>query len=285
MPPQVLASTIHGLGELDAGMENVLGPNADRLFQLPANRETSATHVASRSHALKPAPATGQGIFEAVDKVLLPDFLAIKNMKERQIAFFEFLRPLVQEENRRLLEDRRRILDLQAWHRHKEPFRPHDRVWLEGVAERYRVQATLEDDPTGFFAQLLEGVDIIPVSLALAQAADESGLGSSRLAKEGNNLFGQTCAARGCRRGRMLRFESVAESVRYYIENLNVNNAYQDMRSLRANLRAKGRTITGEALTPGLSRYSEQGSGYVRLIQSKIRMYDLTRLDEAEFLP
>ncbi|MBF0128228.1 MAG: glucosaminidase domain-containing protein [Magnetococcales bacterium] len=250
-----------------------------RLFSPGGAPASAATHA-------------GQGISETVDRVLLPDFLAIKDIQARKAAFFEFLKPLVQEENRRLLEDRRRILDLAAWRNVDEPLRPRDRAWLEEMGERYKVQTTLFQAPRSFFSQLLEAVDIIPVSLALAQAADESALGSSRLAKEGNNLFGQTCRARGCgassnRSGavRMLRFDSIGESVRYYMENLNVNAAYQSMRSLRAQLRAKGSRLTGTALGPGLERYSELGHEYIRLILSKIRTDNLTRFDEAEWLP
>lgn len=237
----------------------------------------------------------GQTITEAVDKILLPDFATIVDPQERKEAFFEFLTPLVQEENRRLREERLRILDLQTWRIADEPFRPMDRAWLEEMGKRYQIMVSLEESEA-FFAKLLEVVDIIPVSLALAQAANESGLGSSRLAKDQNNLFGQVCHTPKCgvssdrshsmaRRTRMAHFVSVQDSVRYYVTNLNVNPFYQSFRALRADLRAKGEKITGDLVSQGLRHYSELGEAYVQLVLTLIDKDDLTRFDEAEYLP
>jgi uncharacterized FlgJ-related protein len=130
-------------------------------------------------------------------------------------------------------------------------------------------------------AALLQRVDTLPVSLVLAQAAIESGWGTSRFAREGNNLFGQWCFDPGCglvpaarrtgARHEVAAYASVNDSIDAYLLNINTHSAYRDLRELRARARAEGREPTGLELATGLRSYSERGELYVQDVRSIIR--------------
>ena len=137
--------------------------------------------------------------------------------------------------------------------------------------------------------ELLVRVDIIPVSLALAQAANESAWGTSRFAREGNNIFGQWCFDEGCglvpgqraddASHEVRSFSSVEASVRAYFRNLNTNPTYEYLRELRAQMRMKGKPLDSRALAQGLLRYSERGHVYISELYDIIRVNDLLALD------
>jgi len=144
--------------------------------------------------------------------------------------------------------------------------------------------------------ELLLRVDVIPFFLALAQAAVETGWGSSGAAQRDRNLFGMIGVAtkskkskgrRKAHSGRTsrLRFAHLADSVQGYVRNLNSHPAYKTLRVLRAKARAGGAEPSGSALTAGLSAYSELGKGYVRMIKTAIRSNDLARYDLARLEP
>lgn len=211
----------------------------------------------------------------------LPDFDAIEDISERKQAFFEFLAPIVEEENRRVLEQRERLLDLAGRLRAGGRLGWLDRRWLVQLAEEYGVD--WEPDAPVESVELLERrVDVVPVPLALVQAATESGWGRSRFATEANNLFGHWCYQPGCglvpdRRNtgaghEVAAFDSVAESVARYLRNLNTHAAYAPLRAIRARMRRNGETPTAMALADGLVRYSERREDYVDEIKSVIRI-------------
>ena len=161
------------------------------------------------------------------------------------------------------------------------------RLELRHLARRYRVSGDPVKDPRARDA-LLRRVDVIPVSLVLAQAANESAWGTSRFAREGNNLFGIWTwdESKGIvpkkrapgHRHLVRRFDSIQESVRYYLHNLNSHPAYTQLRILRAHAREQGRPLRGSELAAGLTRYSARGEEYVRLIRQLIQRYDLASL-------
>jgi Bax protein len=202
----------------------------------------------------------------------LPDFHAIQDAGERKKKFFAFLRPLVEEENRRVMERRRMILRLYGEHRAKTAVSWTDIKWLEGVLEEYGVSGPAAGDPS-LWENLLRRVDMVPLNLALVQAAKESGWGTSRFAREGSNLYGQRCFTQGCgivpvRREagavyEVRRFDSAAESVRSYIHNLNTNDAYRRFRLMRMFQRLEGKDPDGFSLAEGLPRYSERTFRYL----------------------
>lgn len=215
----------------------------------------------------------------------LPDFSSYEDVGEKKEAFFSYLLPLVQQANRQIKEERQFIQKMQR----QTTFSTEDTARLQRLAETYRVPF---DDAfnNDFFKLMLRRVDTIPPSLVLAQAANESGWGGSRFAREGNNLFGQWCFKPGCGiepaqrashlQHEVARFDTVYHSVMSYMRNLNRNLHYIDLRKTREKLRAQGLAVTGQSLTPGLAKYSTRGEAYIAEIQGMIRANDLEKYDQ-----
>jgi len=137
-------------------------------------------------------------------------------------------------------------------------------------------------------------MDIIPVSVAIAQAANESGWGTSRFALEGNALFGQwTWSKKGIlpkdqdpnQTHKVMQFQILKASVRAYKNNLNTHNAYQEFREARAKIRQEGKNITGMELTKYLQNYASIGEKYVEILESIIIKNSLEDFDRANLLP
>lgn len=203
---------------------------------------------------------------EAEQIEVLPDFTQYSGVEKKQ-AFFNYLRPQVEQANQAVLEQRALLLALSR----SEKLTAVDRQWLKQLSQQYRVnyQANKID-----FAALLRRVDAVPVELALTQAAIESAWGTSRFARLGNNLFGQWCRKAGCgivplRRAagashEVKRFESTEDSVKAYLRNLNSHRAYQPLRARRAALRKAQQPVTASALALTLDKYSERGNAYVQ---------------------
>ncbi|MDX1626214.1 MAG: glucosaminidase domain-containing protein [Wenzhouxiangellaceae bacterium] len=210
----------------------------------------------------------------------LPDFAAYEVVDERKEAFFSYLAPLVQRENERVRAQRTRLLAIERDLLADGRIGWADRRWLRALAAEYEVEYD-RDAPGEAVAMLEPRVDTVPVALALVQAAAESAWGRSRFAREGNNLFGQWCYVEGCgivpnRRGEgriheVAAFESPAESVARYINNLNTHPAYAPLRAIRASLREAGQRPRALALADGLIRYSERREDYVEEVKAVIR--------------
>lgn len=208
-----------------------------------------------------------------------------KQIPERKRVFLDFLRPVVRAENERVLEQRRHVQHLREQLRNGQPLSGGDRQWLDRMAKRYRVKA---DEPAARVEALLERIDIIPVSLALAQAALESAWGQSRFAREANNLFGEWCFEPGCglvpkrrpagKTYEVEAFDGVGASVRSYIHNLNSHPAYAPLRRIRARQRAEGREPEGYAMAAGLINYAAIGERYVEHIRGVIERNNLREL-------
>lgn len=214
----------------------------------------------------------------------MPDFAALPAGPERKNAFIRFMVPLVQQENARVLATRERLDRLDR----APALAPPDVRWLAELAERYEVPFD-EAQPRAAIDALFRRVDAIPVSLSVAQAAIESGWGSSRFAREGYNFYGQRCYQRGCgivprRRAadaiwEVARFESPRASVRSYLRNLNTFPAYRSLRERRARLRDSEGVLTGVDLVDGLDRYSERGFDYLTDVRRLILANRLQRFD------
>lgn len=195
---------------------------------------------------------------------------------ERKQAFFNYLNPIIEEVNRSLLEHRNKVIFLSQ----KSQLNIRDRRWLKHINEQYNAYVFDEHNQKHWSA-LLDKIDIIPAALVLAQSAKESGWGTSRFAREGNNFFGQWCYNAGCgmvpeKRDRdanheVAKYKSMKESVASYIKNLNSHPAYKDLRKIRKHLRKTKKAITGYHLATGLKHYSERGQLYVKEVQTLIR--------------
>ncbi|MFT7289462.1 MAG: Bax protein [Halieaceae bacterium] len=210
----------------------------------------------------------------------LPDFASIKDAARMKQTFYDYLLPAVAQENARILEQRRELTVIRS--RLAAGERPgwFQRRKLKALAEEYEVD--WNRDELALIADRLWGrVDVIPEELTLVQAVKESGWGRSRFAVEGNNLFGQWCYEPGCgvvpkqrsagATHEVEAFDSVSESIRRYMNNLNTHERYATLRRLRADRRRKDHALTGAALAPGLLGYSERGGPYVDEILSMMR--------------
>lgn len=218
-----------------------------------------------------------------------PDFSAYEAGDERKEAFFSYFVPLIEAENAELLEVRNELMALRD---RRDTLSFFERMSVNGLAEQYEVEdfdlAASED-----WDLLIRRIDIVPPSLALAQAANESAWGTSRFALEGNNYYGHWCFVTGCGMVPAARpdgathevadFSSPQQSVERYIHNLNHHPAYRELRLRREQLRENDNPITGLALATELQRYSERGEDYVAELESMIRFNELTEFDSAYF--
>lgn len=234
-----------------------------------------------RSQEMKPAGSRPPSIQIEVPIIAsIPSFSDYRNIEERKTEFFNFLRPFIQQENSLILEKRQRLLELSNARQSDREFSQVEVDWLKTLCAEYRIGAfDMEAETT--WSKLLLRVDVVPVSLALVQAAVESGWGTSRFASEGNNLFGQWCFSKGCGMvpddrnaedsHEVAIFPTVNAAVHSYFRNLNTGRVYRDMRERRRDLREAGNRITGYELAKELTRYSERGDHYVKLLRSMIR--------------
>lgn len=210
----------------------------------------------------------------------LPDFGEIERVEERKTAFFGFLAPIVAAENERVLKQRQHLLEIAPKVNEEQRLGLLDRRWMKKLAAEYEL-AWPGESREETLELLLRRVDSVPAPLALVQAAKESGWGRSRFARLGNNLFGHWCYSPGCgivpeRRNsgaghEVAAFDSVRESVRRYINNLNSHSSYLPLRRIRQAERQAGRQPGALTLADGLIRYSQRREAYVAEIKQIIR--------------
>ncbi|MDX1736705.1 MAG: glucosaminidase domain-containing protein [Alphaproteobacteria bacterium] len=213
------------------------------------------------------------------------DLQEIEPVQDRKALFVKMMLPIVLMANERILRDRAHLVAIHERTKNNEEIAQADKKWLENLAKSYRLKKVN-------IAELLRRVDEVPVSLAVAQAAIESGWGTSRFAKKGNALFGQWTwgddngiVPDGREEGKTHKikaFDSPLDSVMAYVHNLNTNRAYRKLRQIRAAQRAQGLSVSGVDLTVGLEKYSEKGMEYVYLLQNIIRSNDMARFDKAK---
>jgi len=204
----------------------------------------------------------------------IPDLRGEKDVITKKRKFFNALRPIVLEENKRIEQQRNTLIQLQQNNSRSTA----DGKEIDALLKRYRLQRGKDNSVP--WERLLKRVDTVPIELVLSQAANESSWGTSRFAREANNLFGQWCFTKGCgivpkRRNagskhEVASFKSAQASVRSYLRNLNTGHVYADLRAIRAKKRAAGQTATASELAGGLSKYSERGQEYVKEIRSMI---------------
>ena len=225
----------------------------------------------------------------------VPDTWRERSAKELSVAdkkrlFFRLIAPVVLRINELILEDRTRAKALTERLGQGQSLAPDDQAWVTELAVKYKVlQSTSERLDSNAFAELLMRVDIVPPSLSLAQAASESGWGTSRFAAEGNSLFGQWTWGKGLKPAeqrtsklgdyRVATFDSTAQAAYSYALNLNTAPAYRALRLKRADLRRQSLRISGTALAGTLVNYSERGQAYVDDLEALIRE---NRLDDAD---
>lgn len=228
----------------------------------------------------------GVAVPRVIASALPPDLHHLGEIDLRKTVFAQLLLPLVLQVNEMLLEQRQRLAALRDKLDGGGNLSAREQKWVDDLAAYYKADP---DDLDG----LLERVDIIPPSLALAQAALESGWGTSRVAREGHAVFGEygfdqnadTPPSGAATEAvyRLRTFGGLMEAVLAYAHNLNTHRAYRAFRAERAAARAEGRTVDGYALAGQLTRYSTRGEGYVRdvrrvMLQNDFDTYDNARL-------
>jgi len=196
--------------------------------------------------------------------------------QQKKQRFFTSLKPIIESENERIFLQREKLFRLKSGSR----LSGRKLAWLTQLASEYGLAITGQPSSSNW-KTLQARVDIIPVEMALVQAANESAWGTSRFARQGNNYFGQWCYQKGCgivpkhrtagATHEVQRFENVKHSVRTYMKNINTTRAYAEFRNIRQNLRIHKRPLDAEVLVVGLKSYSERGMDYVRTIQAMIR--------------
>lgn len=211
--------------------------------------------------------------------VPLPDFNQFTNTTEKKRKFFSYLRPYVQRENARLRSLRQQLIEIQQKKQKKMRISLEEYAFLYSLYDEFRMEVAESDEAV--LAELLLRVDVIPETLVLMQAANESAWGTSRFAVEGYNFFGQWCFKEGCglvplgrdegQYHEVAKFDSPLASIKSYFYNLNTFHTYQPLRTIRAKLRAEGKPVRGEALAAGLGSYSERGEEYIAEISGMIR--------------
>ena len=215
------------------------------------------------------------------------DFLSITSVNKRKKLFINTLLPIIFVENRKILEDRKRILDWWSQSGGEVVSREFWPNWLFELSEKYNYTESS-------LGNLLIKVDIVPLSLALSQAAIESGWGSSRYMNEGNAIFGQYTydskngikpkeRANG-QKFFVKRFSTLSESVRSYLKNINTHLAYEDFRQERRKLRMNGESLSGNVLADFLENYSERNQAYVDDLKLLIETNNFMKFDKTNGL-
>jgi Bax protein len=201
----------------------------------------------------------------------LPELSSPATTAELKTQFVRLLLPLVMQVNEDILQQRDRVSALAPRIDSGQPLSEADTRFVAELLQDVRLDGWDTDE-------LLLRVDAVPLSMALAQAAQESGWGRSRPAREDNALFGQMMFAPAAH-PQVQPFADLIETVTAYARNLNSHPAYAEFRRRRAALRARGDALDGHALVPFIERYSERGVGYVETIRQLMRMNNLFALD------
>ena len=208
------------------------------------------------------------------------------SVKEKKNIFFRLVGSAILIANERIREQRVQLLDkLKSDAAGDDP-------WVIELARDYELvdsEATPLTDAV--IEELVKRVDEIPPSLALAQAAEESGWGTSRFAIQGNSLFGQwDFSGKGIQPKKqrkqlgnygIARYEEPQDSVDAYMHNLNTHRAYRKLRDKRADMRMTGKELTGYELATTLDKYSERGTAYVKSLHGIMRYNHLDTADQA----
>jgi Bax protein len=223
-------------------------------------------------------------LVKPVALTLLPqEIKMIENSKKRKEFFIQIVLPLIIEENNNIKLDRKTLFTII----NKSNNSVSEKQWLERKYKQYGVRS--KDLST-----LKIRMDEIPVSLAIAQAAKETGWGTSRFALEGNALFGQwTWSGEGLKpkeakedqSHKVMKFNILQASVRAYQRNINTHSSYKDFRKARAKLRDSNKPLDSIELSKYLNKYAETGNQYVEVLQKIIKQNKLQDFDDAKLLP
>ena len=224
-------------------------------------------------------------IVKPINLSLLPaEIKNIENTKKKKNLFIKIVLPLILEENNRIKIDRKKLFKIL----NKNMNSDSEKKWLNSKFKQYGV---LNKD----LSTLKVRMDIVPVSLAIAQAAKETGWGTSRFAIEGNALFGQwTWSGEGIKpagidsadsKHKVMKFKVLKASVRAYQRNLNTHGSYKKFRSERASMRDNEEELDSLILADYLDKYAATGKEYTKILKQIIKQNNLKDFDKVKLLP
>jgi Bax protein len=207
----------------------------------------------------------------------------IENTKKKKNFFIQVILPLILEENNQIKTDRKKLFIILNKNNNSET----EKKWLDLKFKQYGVKKR-------DLLTLKIRMDEIPVSLAIAQAAKESGWGTSRFAIEGNALFGQwtysgsgltPLAADSDKSHKVMKFNIIRASIKAYQRNLNTHSSYKRFRKARAELRDNDEKLDSLILAKYLDQYAETGVEYTIILKKIIKQNSLTDFDDVKLLP
>ncbi len=275
--------------------DNLKKNNSKELVKLPKNNQSTSSNndksISNNDYSLN--TQTVLNLFEDLEydldhvrnkKKVKPIFFTrlpkdldtIKSIQEKKETFLQILLPLIVAENAKIKEDRKYLMKIL-----KDNKSEKTNKWINKKYKAYKVTDKNINE-------LIEKIDIIPTSIALAQAAKESGWGTSRFALEGNAIYGQwTWNGDGIeplektkdQNHKILKFPLLRASVKAYINNLNTHRGYKSFRVKRAELRKKNKELAGIDLIHELSNYAQTGKEYTKTLEKIIKQNDLDELE------
>ena len=289
---QVLAYTLNNNGKSIEDGDEVLNENdlLRDIFSLNdletdtvrLNASTIKQLFEDTNYSLK--DVREKKLVKPVALTLLPaEIKMIESSKQRKEFFIQIILPLILQENNNIRLDRKRLFSII----NKSNNSDLEKKWLDKKYKQYGVSS--KD-----LSILKIRMDEIPVSLAIAQAAKETGWGTSRFAQEGNALFGQwTWSGEGLKPKdadkneghKVMKFNVLQASVRAYQRNLNTHSSYKNLRRARAELRDRGQALDSLILVNYLNEYAETGQKYVDVLTQIIKQNNLKDFDDAKLLP
>ena len=289
---QVLAYTLNNNGKSIEDGDEVLNENdlLRDIFSLNdletdtvrLNASTIKQLFEDTNYSLK--DVREKKLVKPVALTLLPaEIKMIESSNQRKEFFIQIILPLILQENDNIRIDRKRLFSII----NKSNNSDLEKKWLDTKYKQYGVSS--KD-----LSILKIRMDEIPVSLAIAQAAKETGWGTSRFAQEGNALFGQwTWSGEGLKPKdadkneghKVMKFNVLQASVRAYQRNLNTHSSYKNLRKARAELRDRGQALDSLILVNYLNEYAETGQKYVDVLTQIIKQNNLKDFDDAKLLP
>ncbi|MDA7831298.1 glucosaminidase domain-containing protein [Candidatus Pelagibacter sp.] len=223
-------------------------------------------------------------LVKPISLTILPsEIIKIEDTKKRKDFFIQIILPLILAENNSIKSDRNKLFNIL----NKSKNSKAEQVWLNSKFKQYGV---VNKD----LSTLKIRMDEVPVSMVIAQAAKETGWGTSRFAQEGNALFGQwTWSGEGIKPSgadddsthKVMKFNVLQASVKAYQRNLNTHSSYKNFRAARAELRDNGEKLDSMILSKYLDKYAETGKEYVKILQQIIKQNNLIDFDDAKLMP
>ena len=223
-------------------------------------------------------------------KSIPDDSHKIKDVKTKKQLFIKMMLTIALKVDEEIELERKDFLSIYEKIEKEEPLSKEDKIKIDGFAKKYRTKSKFSDDrkyPV-LVKSLFNKIDILPPSMVIAQAIEESGWGTSRFARLGNALFGEWSwdgtgmIPRGREKGEIYRvktFKTTLDSVRSYMRNINSHKNYYQLRIKRKEARYRNMVFSGYDFAGALHGYSQKGSDYVDSIRKIIKRNNLSDFD------